>query len=94
MDWRLAGGETVLLRKPSKKTVKIQLFQAVHWRGIPPYGKDKMTPKPTLDKRWWKNRVRLMIDGKWHLENGHKYSFHTRIEAFKIMTRIVSKEKA
>jgi hypothetical protein len=93
MDWRLAGGETILLRKPGKKTVKIELFPAVRWQGVPPYGKQKMTPKPTHDQRWWKNRVRLMIDGKWHRENGHKYSFYTRAEVFQLLARIPGENK-
>lgn len=86
-------GESFLLKKDSKKTIKIELFESMKWRSKFRYGKRNISPEPRLDKRWWRGRYRLKVDGKWVEKNGCKYTFFTRLQTFSFMAGLNYEEK-
>lgn len=80
---------TFLLRKRSKKPVKIEFFPATQWRSKFRYGKRNMYPPPKLDMDWWRVRFRLRVNGKWYSPKGKKYQFYEHGEAMDVLGKLM-----
>lgn len=86
MDYRVPV-EIILLKKQSKKTVKVELFSALDWRqNRRPGGRNMYPQPPWRSDGWWESHYRLRIDGRWYGRSRKKYHFFSRGEVFEVIS--------
>jgi len=75
--------KTILLKKPSKPTTKIELFPASLWRTSYKPGRQNVHPRPpSRPDDYWPVYFRVRLDGRWfRAENIRaRYCFFTEPE--------------
>ncbi len=70
---------------------RVEIFGAYQFKTAHNRLEANFYPKVPIDadekKRWYENRFRLRVDGKWHMSHGKKYVFLTRKQVSEFLLR-------
>ncbi|MGD9949885.1 MAG: hypothetical protein AB7U29_15600 [Desulfobulbus sp.] len=82
--WRWGNAAT-----EGKKPLRIELFRAELWKSSWNPFKKTMHPHPPLGSReYWQKYFRLRVDGRWHGQDGYKFSFFILEQALRIAEQL------
>lgn len=71
-----------------RKLLRIELFQARHWKSAAKLSKRNRYPWcPNKGMEYWTEYYRLRINGRWHQKPGYRFRFLTLTEALELCKR-------